>query len=174
MLYRPENGRFSFIRTGCKMVPQIVSFNCVLKNSVGQLISSTYNKDVLTSINDDKALLLGLSKALQNLKTGEIRKIHLKAEEAYGFYDPKKVVYFPKGRFAKDIRPGETLTIIGKNGTSRMYKVISLHGGMVCLDGNHPLAGQDLIFEIEALAAREATLGEIEAASNNVSVQLLH
>jgi FKBP-type peptidyl-prolyl cis-trans isomerase SlyD len=45
---------------------------------------------------------------------------------------------------------------------------------MVSLDGNHPLAGQDLIFEIEALDARLATPSEIESAVNSVSVQLLH
>jgi FKBP-type peptidyl-prolyl cis-trans isomerase SlyD len=156
------------------MIPQIISFNCVLKNLAGQLISSTYNKDVLTSINDDQAMLLGLSKGLQNLQTGDRRKIILKAEEAYGFYDPKKVVYYPKKLISKDIRTGEVITIIGKSGMARTYKVIALHTDMVSLDANHPLAGQDLVFEIETLAARDATSEEIEAAYNNVSTQLLH
>jgi FKBP-type peptidyl-prolyl cis-trans isomerase SlyD len=156
------------------MVPQIISFNCILKNSVGQLISSTYNKDVLTSVNDSQAMLLGLSKGLQDLKAGEKRKIFLRAEEAYGFYDPKKIVYYPRKRLSKDVRPGEVITIIGKSGKAKIYKVLGLHTDMVSLDANHPLAGQDLVFEIETLAARKATTEEIESACNDVSVQLLH
>lgn len=156
------------------MIPQIISFNCVLKNSVGLLISSTYNKDVLTSINDDHAMLLGLAKGLQNLCVGDKRKIILKAQEAYGFYDPKKVIYYPRKRLSKDIKIEDIITIIGKSGTARSYKVIALHADMVSLDANHPLAGQDLVFEIETLAARDATAEEIDAASNNVSAQLLH
>lgn len=45
---------------------------------------------------------------------------------------------------------------------------------MVSLDGNHPLAGQDLIFEIEALQARPATDLEIASSANPISTQLLH
>lgn len=155
------------------MIPQIITFNCVLKNSAGQLISSTYNKDILTVINDDQAMLLGLAKGLQNIKAGEKRKIVLKAEEAYGFYDPKKVVYYPRKRLSKDVKPGEILKIVDKSGAARTYKVVALHADMVSLDGNHPLAGQDLVFEIETLASREATAEEINAA-NSVAVQHLH
>lgn len=156
------------------MTPQIISFNCILKNSAGHLISSTYNKDVLTSINDDQALLLGLSKGLQGLRAGDKRRILLKAEEAYGFYDPKKVVYYPRKRLSKDVNTGEAVTIITKSGKAKIYRVVAIHSNMLSLDGNHPLAGQDLIFEIEALAARDATPEEINSASNEVRVQVFH
>ena len=166
--------RVGFLLKGLFMTAQIISFNCVLRNSAGQIISSTYNKDVLTSINNDKAVLLGLAQGLQSVKKGDKRVIRLKAQEAYGFYDPKKVIYYPRKRLLKDIRVGETVTIISKTGVSRTYKVASLHADMVSLDGNHPLAGQDLVFEIETLDARDATPDEIDAASNDMSVQLLH
>jgi FKBP-type peptidyl-prolyl cis-trans isomerase SlyD len=45
---------------------------------------------------------------------------------------------------------------------------------MVSLDGNHPLAGQDLVFEIETLDARDATELEVFEAQNLVATQLLH
>ncbi|MFN3454946.1 MAG: peptidylprolyl isomerase [Pseudobdellovibrio sp.] len=156
------------------MIAQIISFNCILKNLTGHLISSTYNKDVLTSINNEQAMLIGLAKGLQGLSKGEKRKICLSAEEAYGFYDPKKIVYYPRKKLSKDIRIGETVKIVGKSGVSRVYKIIDLHSDIVSLDGNHPLAGQDLIFEIETLEARNATHEEVAAACNDMSVQLLH
>lgn len=45
---------------------------------------------------------------------------------------------------------------------------------MISHDGNYPLAVQDLVFEIETLAARNATIEEIDTARNEISIQLLH
>ena len=58
------------------MNPQIISFNCLLKNGVGTVISNTYSRDVLTAIDDQKAMLLGLAKGLTNLKQGEKRHLN--------------------------------------------------------------------------------------------------
>lgn len=153
---------------------QVISFNCLLKNKAGQVISTTYNRDVLTAIESENALLPGLTKGLQNLKKGEKRSISLKAEEAYGFYDPKKVILFPKRKLPKLIRLNDPVVVVSKTGVKRFYKVIQIHGDMVSLDENHPLAGQDLIFEIEALDARDATLEEIDQSQNMISIQPLH
>lgn len=156
------------------MRPQIVSFNCLLKNLLGTTISNTYNRDVLTAVDDEKAMLLGLAKGLGNLKKGDKRTISLTAEQAYGFYDPQKVILYPRKKLSRDVRKGSIVTIMGKSGTLRTYKVIELHSDMASLDQNHPLAGQDLIFEIEALSVRDATHDEIEESANMVGVQKLH
>ena len=129
---------------------------------------------MLTAVHDEAAMLLGLSRGLQNLTKGEKRNISLSAEEAYGFYDPKKIILYPQNKLPGKIRTGDPISIVGKSGTVRSYRVLQLHDGMVSLDGNHPLAGQDLVFEIEALEVREATRGEIDDAKNMVSKQLLH
>ena len=146
----------------------------MLKNKIGQFISQTCNREVLTSTHDEAAMLLGLSKGLQNLTKGEKRNISLSAEEAYGFHDPKKIILYPQKKLPMSIRTGDPVSIVGKSGTLRSYRVIQLHDGMVSLDGNHPLAGQDLIFEIEALEVRDATRNEIDQALNMISKQLLH
>lgn len=156
------------------MPVQVISFNCLLKNKTGQVISTTFNRDVLTSQANADAMLIGLSKGLQNIKAGEKRTITVTAEEAYGFYDPKKVILFPKSKLPKNMLVGQTVSIAGKSGAIRTYKILEFHDGMVSLDGNHPLAGQDLIFEIEAIEVRDATPEEIEESSNVVSSQLLH
>ncbi|MFN3696005.1 MAG: peptidylprolyl isomerase [Pseudobdellovibrio sp.] len=156
------------------MKPQIITFNCLLKNRVGKLISSTYNRDVLTALNCNDVHLLGLSRGLQNLKKGEKRNISLSAVDAYGFYDPKKIILYPVQKLLKDIRLGQSINIIGKSGSSRTYTVLQFHNDLVSLDGNHPLAGQDLIFEIEVLDARDATEEEVTCASNGIAIQTLH
>lgn len=153
---------------------QVISFNCVLKNKAGQYISSTFNRDVLNSPENTDVVLHGLSKGLQNLKKGDKRSISLSATEAYGLYDPQKVIFFPKAKLPQSVRLGETVSIVGKSGTVRIYKILQFHDDMVTLDGNHPLAGQDLVFEIEALSARPATREEIDESLNVFSVQRLH
>ena len=156
------------------MNTQIISFNCLLKTQLGQVISTSYNHDVLTMVDDEKAMLLGLAKNLQNIKKGEKRTISLSAQEAYGFYDPLKSILYPRRKLPKDIRSGSSVSIVGKSGKLRTYKVVELFSDMASLDENHPLAGQDLIFEIEALAVRAATKNEIAESLNMVGLQVLH
>lgn len=157
------------------MSAQVISFNCIVRNKAGQLISSTYNREVLT-ISDVKhsGVLSGLNKNLQNLKKGEKRIISVLAEEAYGLYDPKKIILFPRKKLPSTIRKGELINIVSKSGVLRGYHVLELRPDLASLDGNHLLAGQDLIFEIETLEARDATPKEIDASLNTVTHQLLH
>jgi FKBP-type peptidyl-prolyl cis-trans isomerase SlyD len=155
---------------------QVICFKCVLRDKYGNLISSSVNRNVLTSLPGEVGLLSGLAKGLQDLSKGEKRSIALSAEQAYGFYDTKKVILFPRKKISNPshLRVGQMVSVVGKSGEVRSYKVLQLHGEMISLDGNHPLAGQDLVFEIEALDARAATTDEIFEAQNLVAAQLLH
>lgn len=153
---------------------QVISFYCHLKNKTGQTISSTYNRDVLTGSLEKDPMLRGLASGLQNLKSGEKRTISLVAEDAYGLYDPNKVILYPRKKLPKTLRVGEMICIVDKNGRARSYKLLEFHSDMASLDENHPLAGQDLIFEIEALDVREATVDEIADASHEVSKIVFH
>tara|TARA_B110001454_G_C12723340_1_gene436791 strand:+ start:8466 stop:8939 length:474 start_codon:yes stop_codon:yes gene_type:complete len=157
------------------MSVQVISFKCVLKNKLGTVISSTFNRDVLTAgQNDPTSMLSGLTKGLQNLTKGEKRSIALSAEEAYGLYDPKKVVFFPRKKLPSNTKKGELINIVSKSGIPRAYRVLEIHSDFASLDGNHPLAGQDLVFEIEAIDARDATNEEINESLNMVATQLLN
>lgn len=153
---------------------QVVSFNCILKNKAGQWISSTFSKEVLNCPTDSESMLPGLAKGLQNLVKGEKRSIELHAKEAYGLYQPQKIILFPKSKLPRTLKVGESVIIKDKNGQERSYRVLEFYGDMVSLDGNHPLAGQDLIFEIETLDARDATPEEIDQSMSFVANPLLH
>ena len=146
---------------------QVVSFHCVLKNNLGQVISSTFNQNVLTDGPRDEETLIALVEALKDLEKGEKRKISLRADQAYGFYNPKLVLTCA----LEDLTPTKTPMKLGerviyvKNGKRTSYRVIGLSEDSVTLDANHPLAGQDLVFEIHTTEAREATreeLGDLE------------
>lgn len=159
------------------MSVQVVSFKCILKNKTGKIISTTFNRDVITAIeSSSEQILSGLAKGLQNLKAGEKRRIELAAGEAYGFYDPNKVILIPRKKITMKTlpNPGELVSITGKSGIVRTYRYVDSHGDYVALDANHPLAGQDLVFEIETLEVRDATADEIQDSNDNPSQKVIH
>ncbi len=158
------------------MKAQIISFRCVLKNKLGHLISSTVNQDVLSvpTSHDDGKVLQGLSEGLVDLKEGEKRRISVSAERAYGFYDPDKVTVCSRDSLhKKNLHLGDAVTGVHE-GKPMVFRVIELAGDEVTLDANHPLAGQDLIFEIEALDVREATREEVSSAAQPAPSELYH
>lgn len=171
------------------MKARVISFNCVLRDPLGKVISSSFNHDVLARAPEkrtskqspsEEALvgvttspqashfdfhepLQGLVEGLQGLKKGEKRQIFVSAESAYGFYDPDLVMQvsrrkFPQGEF---LEVGFQVVAQAKDGECRVFRVIDADGSTVTLDGNHPLAGQDLCFDVEATATRDATAEEL-------------
>lgn len=142
------------------MKAQIVSFHCVLRDKLGRVISSSFNQDVINQLEEGSDLLSGLVAGLQNVKKGEKRQIFVPADQAYGLYDPNLVVELPRTEFSRgaELEPGnEILTKCKDDGHLRTFRVIEAAEYTVTIDGNHPLAGQDLTFEIEITAARDAT-----------------
>jgi FKBP-type peptidyl-prolyl cis-trans isomerase SlyD len=157
------------------MKAQIVSFHCVLKNQLGRILSSTFNKEVITHIGG-VGMLTALAEGMQNMQSGEKRRISLRAEQAYGFYDPEQVIVRERDDLPADIflKVGDEVPLRAKAGELKPFRVTQITGEMVVLDGNHPLAGQDLIFEIDAVSARDATVEEIAESSEAPSEPLLH
>lgn len=145
------------------MNAQIVSFHCVVKDKMGRVISSTFNRDVLTYDESQTHVLAGLVRGLQNLSKGEKRRIVVPANEAYGFYDPGQVLQCSREGLSsrkKTMEIGDKVMLSGDE-EKNVYRVTEIYGDKVTLDANHPLAGQDLVFEIEATAARAATPEEM-------------
>lgn len=158
------------------MKAQIVSFHCVLKDKMGNLISSTFNRDVITQGSDSGQVPKGFVDALGDLKKGEKRKISLTAGQAYGFYDPELVLQVSR----KSISQGQSLKIDdqvyaqAKNGQNRLFRVTQTEQNLITLDANHPLAGRDLVYFIETTEVRDATSEEISEAFLKVPSRLLH
>ncbi len=156
------------------MKAQVVSFHCIIKNKLGQVISSTFNQDVVTAhAEPEKQMLRGLADGLKDLVAGEKRRINVSAESAYGFYDPGKVLICSVDCLeGKGFVVGESLTCMFK-GQPVEFRLTGMYGGQVTLDANHPLAGQDLVFEIEAVDVREALPEEIPGV-NTADLTQLH
>jgi peptidylprolyl isomerase len=85
------------------------------------------------------------------MSVGDKKTVHIPAEEAYGQKDDARVVEFPRANFPPDLEPEVGMQLNMTNGGGQVIPVtiVDVNDDSVTLDANHPLAGQDLIFDIE-------------------------
>lgn len=92
-----------------------------------------------------------LEKFLTGMQTGEVRTVILSADEAYGPRLQENIItlerrHFPAG---KEIVAGQKLSMEFTNGATRVMQVTNVSESAVTVDGNHPLAGQELTFALK-------------------------
>lgn len=158
------------------MKAQVVSFHCVMKDSLGRIISSSFNQDVITELPSSQTEttdqnLRGLIQALRDVRTGEKKKISVSAREAYGLYDPKLLIVLKRSDLPKGqrFRLGTEVVMEG-----RSYRIVETDANTVTLDGNHSLAGQDLHIDLEIVEAREAEADDFDRPSSPPDSIYLH
>jgi FKBP-type peptidyl-prolyl cis-trans isomerase SlyD len=156
------------------MKPQVISFHCVLKDNLGRVISSTFNRDVLTPGSGEH--LPGLSEGLHNLEAGEKRRIFLSASQAYGYYNLNLVIEVSRKKISQgsQLKIGDKVSIRTQDKKLQTFRVIQENGRNLTLDGNHPLAGQDLIFDVEGVQIRDATQEEVKEILLENASQVYH
>lgn len=93
----------------------------------------------------------GFDKGVTGLAVGEKKTIHIPVDEAYGPQQEEMVFEFPKDQFPPDMKPevGMALNMRNDQGQAIPVRIIEVKDDSVVLDANHPLAGQDLTFELE-------------------------
>ncbi len=95
----------------------------------------------------------GFEKAVVGMEPGETKEVTVPPGEAYGDYDEKLRFVFEKSQFPDDLelKPGLRLNMKGENGKVAVFTVVDVLGDEVVLDGNHPLVGRELVFDIELM-----------------------
>lgn len=155
------------------MKTQLISFNCILKDRFGKILGRSSFQDVLTANQDESPQLKVLTEALSEMQQGEHRKLFVPAKEAYGFYDPDLVITRQLSELdgAEGIQVGEMIKYVQK-GKEANYRVVEVTSHSVKMDANHPLAGQDLIFEIECMKSQHANIDQIAKEEISSSLSL--
>jgi FKBP-type peptidyl-prolyl cis-trans isomerase SlyD len=138
------------------MTTQVVSFHCVLKNKMGSVLGQTFNQNVLLAHDQAAEQLPALVDGLKGIKPGERRSISLAAKSAYGYYNPDLTIQCHPDDF-ENISPlhlGDKFIFASRN-KEQVYRLVEMSKDKLVFDANHPLAGQDLIFEIEVVHSQE-------------------
>ncbi|MCX7675209.1 MAG: peptidylprolyl isomerase [Bdellovibrionaceae bacterium] len=141
--------------------PRVLSFHFTLKNDRGDVLDSTQGDEPLSFLTESGQILSALENALKTMMIGQKKTISLTAEEAYGVHDPKLVIQVdPKDLAHLEIEEGMFLQLNTGSGV-QIVQVTAIGNDKVTLDGNHPLAGQNLVFDVELMDSRAATPEEI-------------
>lgn len=106
--------------------------------------------------------LQGIEVALENQEKGFGTTITLQPSLAFGERDETLVTSIPKSQFPPGVKVGGQLEGHDDQGRRQIFTVVKIKGDKVLLDGNHPLAGEDLTITLKVLDVRAASAEEIQ------------
>ncbi|MEZ5660718.1 MAG: peptidylprolyl isomerase [Burkholderiaceae bacterium] len=110
------------------------------------------------------AILPKLEEVLDGRAAGESVSVRLEPDDAFGDYDAGRLMIVPRERFPGELEPGMVFEgIPGAEPDGELYTVTDIAQGQVVLDGNHPLAGIGVRFDIDVVSMRAASEDEIAA-----------
>jgi FKBP-type peptidyl-prolyl cis-trans isomerase SlyD len=140
----------------------VVAIHYTLTNDKSEVLDSSAGGDPLVYMHGNGNLIAGLEDALVGRQAGEKLSVKVSPAEGYGEYDKALLQRVPRRSFkgVADMRVGMQFQMQA-GGHPRTVTVTQVQGDMVTVDGNHPLAGQNLNFEIEITEVRAATEEEL-------------
>ena len=96
------------------------------------------------------SVISGVEDAISGMREGETKTVFVPPENAYGYYDKNAQIVVEKSKIPPEIEPevGIKLKVQTAGGEVKVVTVHSISHKTVTLDGNHPLAGKNIIFEI--------------------------
>lgn len=117
----------------------------------GETFDSSAGREPLEFEVGSGMVIPGFDQGVTGMTVGEKKTINIPFAEAYGPKNPEMVIEMPKDRFPKDmeIEVGMPLGMSDQHGQQFQVTVVEIKDDVVMLDANHPLAGQDLIFDLE-------------------------
>ncbi len=96
----------------------------------------------------------GFDDGVTGMTIGEKKTIHIPADQAYGPKQEEMIMEFPRDRFPADMVPEVGMQLNMSNGSGQNFPVTiaEVREAVVVLDANHPLAGEELVFDLELVA----------------------
>jgi FKBP-type peptidyl-prolyl cis-trans isomerase SlyD len=142
-----------------------VTIEYTLTNENGEMLETSRGKEPLTYVQGTNSLIKGLEAALEGKSPKNVFTATIKPEDAYGEYRQDLLFKVPRDQFREiqGLEVGIPLRVQTPNGATVVI-VAGIEDDHVMLDGNHPLAGMALTFDVEVLNVRNATEEELQNA----------
>ena len=120
----------------------------------GSIVGTSTEKSELAFTIGQHKVLKGLEDGVVGMKVDEVKKILISPKEGYGQYNKELVLRIDREEFPPDVelKPGRTVQYQNRDGERVNVVVNDVDEKTVTVDGNHPLAGLDLIYEVELIA----------------------
>ena len=139
-----------------------VKVNYTGKLADGQVFDSSEGKEPIEFTLGQGQLIPGFEKGLIDMKLNEKKTISMPKEDAYGEINEALIQEVKKSELPQEMEPKVGMGLVSKSpdGQEINLMVVEVKEETIVIDGNHPLAGRDLIFDLEVV---EITASEIKA-----------
>ncbi|MDP5104913.1 MAG: peptidylprolyl isomerase [Polaribacter sp.] len=135
----------------------IVKVHYTGKLTNGQIFDTTEGNDPIEFTLGDGNLIPGFEKGLLDMKVNEKKSFTITKENAYGDVITELIQEVSKADLPQDMEPKVGMGLVSKtpDGQEMNLMVVEVKEDSIILDGNHPLAGRVLVFDIEILEVKE-------------------
>ncbi|EHH2558277.1 FKBP-type peptidyl-prolyl cis-trans isomerase [Vibrio parahaemolyticus] len=133
----------------------VVTLHFTIKMKDGSVADSTHNMGKPAKfVMGDGSLSENFEQCLVGLQSGENKAIELKAQDAFGMPNPDHIHHMDRTKFVgeAEVEVGTIMAFSGPDGMEILGIITEIAGDSVTVDFNHPLAGQDVTFEVEILS----------------------
>lgn len=121
----------------------------------GTVFDSSENREPLEFTVGENQVIPGFENAVQGMSPGDEKTVTIPAAEAYGEHNPALIQQIDRQQIPDDVplQIGQQLQVQSQDGKPFVVTVTELEETSVTLDANHPLAGQNLTFELQLVSA---------------------
>jgi peptidylprolyl isomerase len=119
----------------------------------GETFDSSQGRDPLEFTVGNGDVIKGFDQGVMGMQPGDKKTVEINVNDAYGEKQQEMLIEFPKSQFPPEMQPEEGMQLMMNNGAGQQFPVTiaEVREETVLLDANHPLAGQDLIFDLELI-----------------------
>ncbi len=137
---------------------KVAAIHYTLRDNEGTVLDSSDGRDPLLYIQGIGNLILGMEEGLEGKAKGEKVQLKIAPEKGYGVLNPELVQQVPMKAFeGQEVKEGMRFN----TNQGEVVTITEVSTDSVTVDGNHPLAGVELNFDVEVMDVREATADEI-------------
>ncbi|MBT8261594.1 MAG: peptidylprolyl isomerase [Bacteroidia bacterium] len=129
----------------------VVKVHYTGKLSNGQVFDSSLEREPLEVQLGQGQLIPGFENGLIDMAVNEKKTITIEKKDAYGDIHEALFHKVPKSDLPQDIKPEVGMGLVGSNpdGSQQQFRIAKVEADDIIIDANHPLAGQDLVFDLE-------------------------
>ena len=123
------------------------------KLTTGETFDSSAGREPLVFEVGSGSVIKGFDEGVTGMSVGEKKTINIPFDEAYGPVNPEMIIDMPKERFPAEMELEVGMPLMMSDGQGHQFQVTitEIKEVSVMLDANHPLAGKDLIFDLELM-----------------------
>ena len=142
---------------------KVISIHYTLKDDNGNVIDTSEGREPLAYLHGNHNIISGLEEQLEGKEVGDKLSVDVKPEKGYGVVDESLKMVLKKEQFENPDGLQVGMQFQAQIGDKiAIYTITNIKDNDVYVDGNHPLAGMNLHFDVEIMDIRDATAEELE------------